>query len=131
MRELGVKPGGLIPESALLTTIPHYHPILSPSQENEVWETMAWKVKTQQQQLMFIAYNHPGPVPSTLHTHVHSILPRALHSLHKCSLGPTTCQTQGAMGDTTPCSDGPRKIDVELQTEVNFYTGEDRGTMVV
>lgn len=52
---------------------PHQYPTLtttrhSPSHENEVWETMVWKVKTQQQQLMFIAYNHSSPVPSTSHT---------------------------------------------------------------
>lgn len=70
---------------------------------NEVWETMAWKVKNQQQ-LMFIVYN-PGPVLcQALHTHVQSMLPRAFHSLHKCLLRAHHAhQVQGDTArDTTP-----------------------------
>lgn len=107
---------------------PHHRPTLPTCSAlsfwgNEVWETMAWKVKNQQQQLMFV-YNRGPILYQALHTHVQSMLPRALHSLHKCLLRAHHArQAQGILqGDTTSALMALREewMDVELQTGVNF-----------
>lgn len=129
-RELSVNPGGLILEPALLTP---FHTNYAPHPPRGMKFGKQWpRVKNQQWQLMFTAYSPPliSPIQSISHTCSLNPPKGTSFIVQIFAKGLLCARSREHCGGHHPYLDGPQgRMDVELQTGVNFYTGKDQGNV--